>query len=138
MREFIPKPVVSEANLAEATLVLNGANPSVEVLSEDIERIKELERRINEKEPDFLIGLHLENPLPEGADVEEIARIFANALSILTKRAGAHYRINLKTLGLKGFANVYFVAHGMGGVFCYNYPLTSEEDAACEFASHGK
>ncbi|HHT9119400.1 MAG TPA: hypothetical protein ACFYD3_02505 [Candidatus Hypogeohydataceae bacterium YC41] len=101
--------------------------PSAEILAEDLERIKELERRINESDPDFLIGLHLEGCLPEEANVEEIARIFANALSILNKRAGAHYKIDLNTLGLKGFANLYFVAPGMGGVFCYNYPLISEE-----------
>ncbi|MFN3467554.1 MAG: hypothetical protein ACK4WF_07630, partial [Candidatus Brocadiales bacterium] len=57
------------------------------LLTEDLERIKELERKINEKEPDFLIGLHLERCLPEEADVEEIARIFTNALSVLPKRA---------------------------------------------------
>lgn len=105
-----------------------------ELSVEDLERIKELERRINENEPDFLIGLHLESGLPEEADVEEIAKIFTNALSVLSKSAGAHYRVNLNTLGLKGFANLYFVASGMGGVFYYSQPLTSGEvvkDAVC-------
>ncbi len=56
-----------------------------------------------------------------------IIRIFINALSTLPKRAGAHYKIDLNTLGLEGFANLYFVAPGMGGVFYYDHPLTSEE-----------
>ncbi|OHB91041.1 MAG: hypothetical protein A3D89_04530 [Planctomycetes bacterium RIFCSPHIGHO2_02_FULL_52_58] len=98
------------------------------LLAEDLEMIKELERRINEKEPDFLIGLHLEDCLPEEADVEGLARIFTNALSVLPKKAGAHYKVNLDSLGLKGFANLYFVASGMGGVFSYSHPLASEAD----------
>ncbi len=31
-----------------------------ELLTEDFESIRELKRKINEREPDFLIGLHLE------------------------------------------------------------------------------
>src|SRR3989338_5676555 len=62
------------------------------LLAEDLGMIKELERKINEKEPDFLIGLHLEDCLPEEADVEGLARIFTNAFSVLPKKAGAHYR----------------------------------------------
>jgi hypothetical protein len=105
------------------------------LLAEELERIKELERRINEREPDFLIGLHLEDCLPEGLEVEEIARIFTNALGVLPKRAGSHYKVDLEILGLKGFANLYFVASGMGGVFYYNHPLSSEEftkDIVCQ------
>lgn len=98
-----------------------------ELLTESSDRVKELERRIKEREPDFLIGLHLEDCLPEEADVEEIARVFTNALSVLPKRPGVHYKVNLGSLGLKGFANLYFVAPGTGGVFCYSHPLTSEE-----------
>jgi hypothetical protein len=98
-----------------------------ELLTECPDRVRELERRIKEREPDFLIGLHLEDCLPEGADVEEISRVFTNALSVLPKRPGVHYKVNLSSLGLKGFANLYFVAPGTGSVFCYNHPLTAEE-----------
>ncbi len=100
-----------------------------ELLRDDLGRIEELERRVNEEEPDFLIGLHLESFLPAEADMEEIVRTFAHIFGKLPKSMGAHYKIDLSTVGLMGYANLYYVAPGMGGVFCYSYPLTSSEKA---------
>lgn len=84
--------------------------------------LEELERRINQYEPDFLIGLHLQS-LPQGADLEGIARGLVSRLADLPKESGSHYRIDLQELGLDGFANVYYVGAGMGCVFSYPSPI---------------
>lgn len=85
--------------------------------------IQELEEKIYQHESDFLIGLHLDTCIPEDADMEEITDKFLKELKSLPKEPGAHYRVDLQEFGLEGFANVYYVAPGMGGIFSYSGPI---------------
>lgn len=87
------------------------------------EAINQLERIIDAEEKDFLIGLHLEDYLPEDADIEEIAEDLLARFRKLPKKPGAHYKLPLNELGLDGFANVYYVGSGMGNVFFYSGPI---------------
>lgn len=90
---------------------------------ESTEKLLELERRITEREPDFLIGLYLYNPIPETIDINDVAERLLDYLHRLPRASGAHYKIRLHGVGLDGFANVYYASPGMGSVFSYDQPI---------------
>ncbi|MFQ5862117.1 MAG: hypothetical protein ACE5IC_03245 [Candidatus Brocadiales bacterium] len=92
-------------------------------INESTEKLLELEKKITEYEPDFLIGLYLYNPIPNTVDIDDVAEKLLNYLHKLPRTSGAHYKIKLHGVGLDGFVNVYYASPGMGSVFSYDQPI---------------